>query len=133
MVPTSQLYDTRAKSGKDNYFSLEVGNLGTAVINNIKFSTTNPEGWSVEFTPEKIDLLEALDHQTVQMNIKPPPNTIAGDYYVTVRASGTQASTDEVKVRVTVETPTIWGWVGVIIILIVVIGLIVIFMRFSRR
>jgi uncharacterized membrane protein len=133
MVPTSQLYNTNAKSGKDNYFSIEVGNPGTAAINNIKFSSANPEGWAVEFKPEKIDLLEAFDSQTVQLNIKPPAKTIAGDYNITLRASGTQTSTDEVKIRVTVQTSTIWGWVGVVIILIVVIGLVVIFMRFSRR
>ena len=52
---------------------------------------------------------------------------------VYVRASGKQAVADEMGIRVTVETPTIWGWVGVAIILIVVIGVIVIFMRFSRR
>ena len=133
MVPTTQLYNTTAKSGKDNYFSMEVGNPGTAAINNIKFSSTSPEGWAVEFKPEKIDLLEAFDSQTVQMNIKPPTKTIAGDYYISLRASGTQTATDEVRIRVTVETSTIWGWVGVVIILIVVIGLIIIFMRFSRR
>jgi uncharacterized membrane protein len=133
IVPTSQLYNTTAKSGRDNYYSIEVGNLGTAVIDNIKFSTTNPEGWSIEYKPEKIDQLEAFDSQTVQMDIKPPPDTIAGDYNISVRASGTQTSSDEVKVRVTVQTPTIWGWVGVIIIVIVIIGLVITFMRFSRR
>ena len=86
-----------------------------------------------EFTPDKIDLLNALDEQLVDVNIKPPADTIAGDYDIRVRASGTQSSADEVKIRVTVETSTIWGWVGVAIILVVVAGLIVIFMRFSRR
>jgi uncharacterized membrane protein len=46
---------------------------------------------------------------------------------------GKQASADKMVMRVTVETPTIWGWVGVIIIIIVVAGLIGIFMRFGRR
>jgi len=46
---------------------------------------------------------------------------------------GKQGDPVKMDVRVTVETPTIWGWVGVAIIAIVVIGLIVIFMRFGRR
>ena len=134
MVPTTERYSTEAKAGKDNYFSLEVGNLGTAPVDNIKFSSTKPEGWTIEFFPEKIELLEAwVDSQTMDVNIKPPADTIAGVYEITFRASGTQASTDEMKIRVTVESPTIWGWVGVGIIMLVIAGLVVIFMRFSRR
>ena len=91
------------------------------------------EGWKIDFSPEKIDVLDAISSQTVDVNIVPSAKTVAGDYYIYIRASSEQTSTDEVKIRVTVETPTIWGWVGVAIILIVVVGLIVIFIRFSRR
>ena len=133
IVPTTERYNTEAKSGKDNYFAIEVGNLGTAPIDNIKFSSTKPEGWTIEFFPEKIELLEAFDSQTMDVNIRPPADTIAGDYQITLRASGTQASTGEMTIRVTVESPTIWGWVGVGIIMLVIAGMVVIFMRFSRR
>ena len=133
MVPTIERYNTEAKAGKDNYFSIEIGNLGTANIDNIKFSPTKPEGWIIEFSPEEIELLEAISDQTIDMNIKPPSDAIAGDYEITLRASGTQTATDEMKIRVTVKSPTIWGWVGVGIIVLVIAGLIVIFMRFSRR
>ena len=77
--------------------------------------------------------MEAIDEQSIDVNIKPPPKAVAGDYMISLRASGKQTSAGEISIRVTVETPTIWGWVGVVIILIVVIGLVVIFMRFSRR
>ena len=132
-IPVNQRYDTKAKAGEDNIFSIKVRNLGTDAIDNINFSPNNPEGWSIKFTPDKIDVLEAIDEQTVEINIKPPPKTVAGDYMISLRASGKQITADKMDIRVTVETPTIWGWVGVAIILIVVIGLIVIFMRFSRR
>ena len=132
-VPSGERYDTKAAAGKDNYFSIEVGNLGTAGIENIKFSSDKPAGWTIEFSPDKVDLLEALNTKTVDVNIKPPPETIAGDYMISLRASGTQATSQELPLRVTVETPTLWGWVGVVIIVLVIIGLVVIFMRFSRR
>jgi len=132
-VPSNERYDTTATAGEDNVFSIKVRNLGTDAIENIKFSSTKPDGWAMEFTPDKIDVLEAIDEQSVDINIKPPSKTVAGDYMVSLRASGNQATADEMNIRVTVETPTIWGWVGVVIILIVVIGLVVIFMRFSRR
>lgn len=133
VIPVNGRYNTNAKPGEDNFFSVEVGNLGTAPIENIKFSTTKPEGWTIEFTPETIETLDAFDSQTMEVNIKPPTDTIAGDYNITLRASGKQTSADEIGVRVTVETPTVWGWVGVGIIVVVIAGLIVVFMRFSRR
>lgn len=132
-VPANELYNTKAKAGQDNTFSLQVTNVGTAVIDNITFSSDKPEGWEIKFAPEKIDLLEIIDPKTIDVNIKPPPKTVAGDYMITLRVSGKQASADKIDVRVTVETPTIWGWVGVAIIVIVVIGLVTVFMRFGRR
>jgi len=133
LAPSGELYNTTAKAGKDNYFSIEVANLGTAAIENIKFSSVKPKGWTIDPSPDKIESLTAFDFQTVDLNIKPPPETIAGDYEITIRASGEQISQEEIKIRVTVETPTIWGWVGVGIIVLVVAGLAYIFMRFSRR
>jgi len=133
LLPSAERYNTTATSGKDNYFEVTAGNLGTAAINDIKLSSGKPEGWTIEFTPEKVDSLEALDSQKIDVNIKPPPETIAGDYSISLKASGVQATARDLDIRVTVESPTIWGWVGVIIIVLVVAGLVVTFLRFSRR
>ena len=133
LAPSDELYNATARAGKDNFFSIDVANLGTAPIEDIKFSTVKPQGWTIEFTPDKIESLPAIDYQTVDINIKPPPETISGDYEITIQVSGEQIPREELKIRVTVETPTIWGWVGVGIIVLVVAGLAYIFMRFSRR
>jgi len=133
VAPDTERYNTTVRVGEDNVFSVRVQNLGTAPIDNIKFTPTKPEGWAIEFTPDKIDILEAIDEQKVDVNIKPPPKTIAGDYVISLEASGKQAATRKMDIRVTVESPTIWGWVGVGVILLVIAGLVVIFMRFSRR
>ncbi len=133
LVPTNERYNTKATAGKDNIFSIDVNNLGTAAIEKIEFKSSKPEGWTIEYSPEKIERLEAFDTKTVDVNIKPPPKTIAGDYMIGISASGQQESAKEIDIRVTVETPTIWGWVGVVIIVLVFAGLVVIFMRFSRR
>jgi len=133
VVPVAERYNTTAKAGEDNFFSISVGNLGTAAVNDIKLSSTGPEGWQIEFSPDKVDSIEAIADQVIDVNIKPPSKTIAGDYVISLRASGKQTSSGEINIRVTVETPTIWGWVGVGIILVVVAGLVVIFLRFSRR
>ena len=133
LAPVGELYNTTTKAGRDNFFSIDVVNLGTAPIDNIKFSSVKPKGWTIKFSPDKIESLPAIDYQTVDINIKPPTETIAGDYEITIQVSGEQVSREEIKIRVTVETPTIWGWVGVGIIVLVVAGLAYVFMRFSRR
>jgi uncharacterized membrane protein len=132
-VPVNERYNTTAKAGEDNVFPIKVMNNGTDAIDSIEFTSTKPEGWEIEFDPKKIEVIEAIDETEVDVKIKPPPKTVAGDYMISFRAKGEQAAADEMSVRVTVKTPTIWGWVGVGIIVVVVIGLIFIFMRFSRR
>jgi uncharacterized membrane protein len=123
---------TTAQSGKDNYFTIAVVNSDTGDIDNITLSTNKPKGWAVDLSLTNINALTAGNFQTVEMNIKPPADAIAGDYEIIVRASGTQAS-DNLEVRVTVKTPAVWGWVGIGIIVLVIAGLAFIFMRFSRR
>ena len=132
LIPSEERYNTSATAGRDNYFSVEVNNNGSAAIDNITFSSDKPKGWTIEFTPDEIDTLAAIDSQTVEVNIKPPAKTISGDYEITLTAKGKQIS-DDIDIRVTVETPTVWGWVGVGIIILVVAGLAFVFMRFSRR
>ncbi len=131
--PLNQLYNTSALSGKDNIYSIQLTNLGSAQIDNVTFDSTHPEGWEIKFAPDKLDLLKTSDPKVIDVNIKPPPKTVAGDYMITLRVSGKQASADKMDIRVTVKTPTIWGWVGVIIIIVVVVGLFFVFMRFGRR
>jgi len=133
LVPVTQRYNTSATAGKDNYFSIEVQNSGSAAIDDIKLSSNKPEDWAIKFSPDKVDTLPADDFQTLDVNIKPPPKAIAGDYLITLIASGNKASAENISIRVTVETPTVWGWVGVIIVIVVIAGLIFTFRRFSRR
>jgi uncharacterized membrane protein len=128
-------YNTHAKSGKDNIYSIIVTNTGTSAVKNVSFTTSNkPDGWDVSFNPDKIESLEVLDAKTIDVNIKPQSNTASGDYMLSLRVTGEGiTSAVNMDVRVIVETSTIWGWVGVIIIIIVIIGLFTIFMRFGRR
>ena len=124
--------NTTATAGKDNFFSVVVTNTGSAAIDNITFSSSKPSGWTIDFNPTKIDSLNTDGSQTIEVNIKPPSKTIAGDYQITLKAEGKQIK-DDINIRVTVETPTVWGWVGVGIIVLVVAGVAFVFMRFSRR
>ncbi len=133
MFTTTGRLNTEATAGKDSSLSILLINSGSAAIENITFSSSKPQGWNVTYSPKKVDSLDAGLTQEVNIVISPPSKTIAGDYEVTIRAEGKEISPDSLKIRVTVLTPTIWGWIGVLIVLAVIAGVGVIFWRLGRR
>lgn len=124
--------NTTATAGKDNYYSIEIENTGSSTQENIKLSASKSSNWTVEFSPDGISSLASGESQIVDVNIIPDAKATAGDYEITLKATSDQTSSSA-KIRVTVETPTVWGWVGIFIILLVIAGVIFVFMRFSRR
>lgn len=128
-----RLYSTKATANKDNFYAIVIENTGTDTINNIRLSADKPDGWNVEFSIEELDSLEAGQTQTVDVNIRPGEKAIAGAYEIELRLRGKEADARSLAIRVNVETPSIWGWTGVVIILAVVAGLSFIILRFSRR
>lgn len=110
-----------------------VGNAGTGPIRNLGFVTKKPsDKWTVEFKPDKIDALGPGEVRQIKMEVLAPDRTIAGDYLMTLTANSADV-TKSVEFRVTVSTPTIWGWIGFGIVGLVVIGLAVVFFRLGRR
>jgi uncharacterized membrane protein len=129
--------NTTATAGKDNYFTILVTNSGSADLQKVNFSSKiagTPPGWNITFDPQDIDVLPVGVEREIQVNIKPAQRTIAGDYMVAISASPESGyAFSNIDVRVTVLTPTIWGWVGVGIIVLVIAGLAVMFTRLGRR
>ena len=138
--PTYQFYMTtatgrlnmNAKAGADNHLTVGLKNIGTGVCKNIALSSVKSEGWSVTFTPYRVESLEPGLSQEIDVVITPPSKTIAGDYHVSLRAIGEKAS-DSIELRTTVVTPTIWGGAGIGIAVAVIAGLAVLFRRLGRR
>jgi len=123
---------TELTAGKDNHFKLILVNNSSTSVENITLSSIEPEGWQVIFDKKEIDVMEAGEELEIDVTINPPEKTIAGDYMLTFKASSENCS-DEIEVRATVETPTIWGIVGIGIIVIVIVGVAIIFTRLGRR
>jgi uncharacterized membrane protein len=123
---------TDVTSGQDNHYKLLIKNNGSANLENVKLTSSEPEGWKIEFDQEEIELLEAGEEIEIDANIKPADKTIAGDYMVTFRANSENAE-DEVELRITVETPTIWGIVGIAVIVVVIVAVAIVFARLGRR
>jgi len=120
-------------AGKKAPVDFVVGNAGTAPIRNLSFITKKPgDKWTVEFKPDKLDALNPGEVREIKMEILAPDRTIAGDYLLGVTANSPETN-KSVEFRVTVSTPTIWGWVGFAIVAVVVLGLAIVFFRLGRR
>jgi uncharacterized membrane protein len=123
---------TEATSGQDNHYKLLITNNGSASLEEVKITSSEPEGWTIDFDTEEIEVLEAGEEVEIDANIKPADDTIAGDYMVTFNSKSENAE-DGIELRVTVETPTIWGIVGIAIIVVVIVAVAIVFARLGRR
>ena len=126
--------NTSIIAGKKTPVVFIVGNAGTAPIRNLTFLTKKPEKWTIDFKPDKLDALNPGPEniREVTMEILAPARTIAGDYLLTLSANSPDM-TKPVEFRVTVSTPTLWGWFGAGIVVAVILGLGVVFVRLGRR
>lgn len=122
----------RALAGRENPIKLVIKNTGSAPAENLEFSASEPSGWEVKFEPDKLEKLAPGAESEVTAKIKPSPKAVAGDYMLTLRASAgaAQASSDY---RVTVQTSTLWGLVGVALIAVAVGAVGFAVSRFGRR
>lgn len=128
---TGQL-NARATVDSPAKLTLVIRNTGTALLENVSLSSYKPDGWDVTFTPDKLETLAVNESKEVNVTIKPANRALAGDYMVSITASGGQASESK-EIRVTVEPPTTWGIAAIAAIAVVVLGLAFVFARFSRR
>ena len=132
MITESGRLDAQTKAGEDNHVPILLINTGTAAIEDITLSATAPEGWAITFDPETIDSLELDLEREIDVVIKPPKKTIAGDYLITLNADS-ERGVDSLELRVTVLTSTLWGWAGIGIAAGVIAGLVILFRRLGRR
>ncbi|GBD29618.1 hypothetical protein HRbin32_00710 [bacterium HR32] len=122
----------RAYAGGTEPLRVLVRNEGSAPARNVSLSASPPSGWEVTFEPERIDEIPPRQEREVTARIRPSPRAVAGDYMVTITASGNEGSASA-DFRITVLTRTLWGIVGVILIAaaLVVVGQAV--SRYGRR
>lgn len=123
-------------AGEEKEFAFFIWNEGSAAIDNISFISSAPQEWEVKFEPDKMNelpsVVETQKPEKVTMTIKVPQNTVPGDYIVTVNANGTQDQ-KVMEFRTTVQVPTKWGWIGILIILVILAILLGIFLKLKRR
>ena len=133
MSTPDQRLNGNGVAGQSSDMSLTLTNGGTAAVTNVKLDSTPPTGWKVTFDPATIASIDAGKTATVVAHIVPSGDAVAGDYVVTLKASGDQSTSASVDIRFSVETSLEWALVGIALIVVVVAGLWLVFRRFGRR
>lgn len=123
----------RAYAGEETPLTLVVANNGTAPAQDVKLASTEPSGWKVQFDQKKIGMIEPGQRRQVKALITPSRQAVAGDYMVTMRANGDSGSDSSSDFRITVQTSTIWGSVGIAVIAAAVLVLVIAMKRYGRR
>jgi uncharacterized membrane protein len=113
-----------AYAGREKSFPLVLRNTGSAPAQEIQLTASPPSGWKVTFEPKQVAELAVDGEQKVNALVTPAPKALAGDYMVTMRASGSGQS-QSADYRVAVTTSTLWGMTGIGVIgaaLLVLVG-----------
>jgi uncharacterized membrane protein len=124
--------NTTVSAGGSTQFPIVVVNTGSAPLTAVALSATPPRDWDVTFEPAEVPTVAVGESANIVATITPAGNAVAGDYVVTLSARSEDAD-DEMALRTTVETSTIWGIVGIALIVLVLVGLALVFRRFGRR
>lgn len=130
-TPTG-LLSTDITAGDEKRIPLAVKNTGSAPLKKISMSFTAPENWDVTFDPKKIDVLPPGRSAQVFATIKADKDAIAGDYSTDLLAK-TPETSSKAAFRISVRTPLLWGWIGVVIILLAIGSVYYLFRKYGRR
>ena len=126
------MLSTTANAGSAKDIEFTVKNSGTAPLTNVTLSGTPPTGWKFEQKGDPIASIPAGENANITGTLTPATDAIAGDYQLSVTAKATEKS-DNVDMRVTVETPQFWGILGILLIVAVGAGLYWVFRTYGRR
>ena len=118
---------------KSNPIKFVLRNTGNSSAVGVKLTASAPTGWTVTLNPDTVVEVPANNEVEVTADVKPADNAISGDYIVTFKAQPNQSASKSADFRITVQTSTLWGAVGIalIAVAVVIVGLAV--TRFGRR
>lgn len=130
-TPTG-LLSTDITAGDQKRVELVIRNTGTSVLTDVKLEFSAPSKWDVTFDPKGVENLLAGTSANVFATIKADKKAIPGDYVTNIEAKTPEASS-KISFRVSVETPLLWGWMGVFIIILALGSVYYLFRKYGRR
>ncbi len=132
LTTPSGLLSSKITAGGKKDVELSLVNTGSVPLENIVLKAAAPAGWSVTFSPEKITQIATGERSQVYAHIKAADRAIPGDYAVTLTAQAKE-STSKAAFRISVKTPLLWGWIGILIVGLTLAAIIYLFRKYGRR
>ncbi len=130
-TPTG-LLSSEVTAGEAKQLDLVIVNTGSSDLSDIKLEAAAAVNWTVAFNPIKLDKLPSGQSTHIYATVKADKKAIPGDYQATFEAKTPEVSS-KISFRFSVETPMLWGWVGVLIILIALGSVYHLFRKYGRR
>ena len=132
MTTPTGLVSADLTAGESKQIELVISNNGSSNLSDIKPEAAAPVSWSVTFDPKKVDLLRPGKTARVYATIKADKKAIPGDYVTNIEAKTPEVSS-KLSFRISVETPMLWGWLGVLITLVALGSVYYLFRKYGRR
>jgi uncharacterized membrane protein len=119
-------------AGDEKRLELLINNTGSSILSDITLSPSGPNNWEVTMDPKKIERIDPGKSAQVFATIKAGKRAIAGDYITSITANTTEA-TSKVTFRMSVKTPMLLGWIGIVIIIAAIGSVYFLFRKYGRR
>lgn len=130
-TPTG-LLSASITAGDQKQVELTIINTGSTDLNDVMLSFSAPLNWDVTFDPKKVDRIQPGNTAQVFATIKADKKAIPGDYVTNIDAKTPEVGR-QISFRISVETPMLWGWIGVLIIIIALGSVYFLFRKYGRR
>lgn len=126
------LLSTDITAGDEKRINLVIVNTGSAELQYINLSYNAPINWEVTFDPKVVAKLGSGERSQVTAIVKAAKTAIAGDYLAKFEAK-TPETSGKADFRISVKTPLIYGWVGIMVIVAALGIVFYLFRKFGRR
>jgi uncharacterized membrane protein len=130
-TPTG-LLSTDLTAGESKQIELKIMNTGSSDLTGISLEASTPVNWTVSFDPKTINKLEPGKSVRVDAVIKADKKAIPGDYLTNIEAKTPEVAS-KISLRISVKTPMLWGWIGVLVILAALGSVYYLFRKYGRR
>lgn len=130
-TPTGLLSST-ITAGEKKDIDLVVKNTGSSILSGVTLSSSAPVNWEVTFNPKEIGSILAGREASVRATVKADKKAIPGDYITSFEARTPDVSS-KASFRMSVRTPMLWGWVGILIIVAGIGTVWYLFRKYGRR
>lgn len=121
-----------AYANKPSTVVLEVTNNGNVNLKNLNLTSKMPSGWDISFSESTIEELEAGATKEITATVTPGSDVITGDYVSGVTIKNSIVS-NEIAFRISIKTPTTWGYAAVAVVVVILMALAGIVKKFGRR